>query len=326
MPHGTLRPMRHARPGFTLDTIMLEGLLPSDATHFMRVRGSESEARRIADLVAETFDPAEVAAASFEESEGVWVAEAYAGSAFDPDMLRDLVGLAAGPDRAAEVEFGEIAEQDWIAASLEGLAPVVVGPFHVHGSHDRGRVPPNAIGIEIEAALAFGTGHHGTTQGCLAAIVDEARQGRPRRVLDVGTGTGVLAIAAARQFRTPVMAGDIDVVAVKTARENARANLAGPFVTLVHAPGVDAGPLRDGGPYDLILANILLPPLKRLARPLAGLLAPGGRMVLSGLLDSHANAALAAYRAQGLTCLRRRSIAGWTTLTLTAGGSAPRRL
>ena len=303
---------------------MLEGLLPNDATHFIRVRAGEMDARRIADLIAETFDPAEVAAASFEESEGVWIAEAYAGSAFDPDLMRDLVAIATSPERAETMEFGEIQQQDWIAASLEGLAPVVVGPFRVHGAHDRGRVPVNAIGIEIEAALAFGTGHHGTTQGCLAAIVDEARQGRPRRILDVGTGTGVLAIAAARQFRSGVMAGDIDLVAVKTARENARANLAGPFVTLVHAPGVDAGMLRDGGPYDLILANILLPPLKRLARSLAGLLAPGGRVVLSGLLDSHANAALAAYRAQGLTLVRRRSIAGWTTLTLRSGGVATR--
>ena len=220
---------------------MLEGLLPNDATHFIRVRAGEMDARRIADLIAETFDPAEVAAASFEESEGVWIAEAYAGSAFDPDLMRDLVAIATSPERAETMEFGEIQQQDWIAASLEGLAPVVVGPFRVHGAHDRGRVPVNAIGIEIEAALAFGTGHHGTTQGCLAAIVDEARQGRPRRILDVGTGTGVLAIAAARQFRSGVMAGDIDLVAVKTARENARANLAGPFVTLVHAPGVDAG-------------------------------------------------------------------------------------
>ncbi len=303
---------------------MLEGLLPNDATHFMRVTAAERDARRIADLIAETFDPAEVAVANFEQSEGVWAVEAYAGSAFDADMLRDLVAVAAGDALAAEVEFGALQEKDWIAASLEGLAPVRVGPFHVHGSHDRNRVPPNGIGIEIEAALAFGTGHHGTTQGCLAAIAEEARRARPRRILDVGTGTGVLAIAAARLTRSPVMAGDIDAVAVRTARENARANGAAPFVTCVLAPGIDAPALRMAGPYDLILANILLPPLKRLARPLSGLLAPGGRIVLSGLLDSHANAALAAYRAQGLKLVRRRSIEGWTTLVLRADGAAPR--
>ncbi|MEP9377294.1 50S ribosomal protein L11 methyltransferase [Aquabacter sp. CN5-332] len=305
---------------------MLEGLLPNDATHYMRVSAPEGDARRIADLIAETFDPAEVAVANFEQPDGVWAVEAYAGSAFDPDMLRDLVVVAAGEDFAARVEFGELQEKDWIAASLEGLAPVRVGPFHVHGSHDRARVPPNGIGIEIEAALAFGTGHHGTTQGCLAAIVDEARRGTPRRVLDVGTGTGVLAIAAARRFRTLVMAGDIDVVAVRTGKENARANASAPFVRMVLAPGVDAPALQREGPYDLILANILLPPLKRLAKPLRPLLAPGGRVVLSGLLESHANAALAAYRAQGLKLVRRRNIEGWTTLTLSAGGASARPL
>ena len=304
---------------------MLEGLLPNDATHFMRVTAPEQDARCISDLIAETFDPAEVAVAMFEVSDDVWTVEAYAGSAFDPDMLRDLVIVAAGEDYGAQVAFGEIQAQDWIASSLEGLAPVRVGPFHVHGSHDRARVPPNGIGIEIEAALAFGTGHHGTTQGCLAAIVDEGRIGVPRRILDVGTGTGVLAIAAARLFRTNVMAGDIDIVAVRTARENARVNLSAPFVRMVLAPGVDAPSLRNEGPYDLILANILLPPLKRLARPLRSLLAPGGRLVLSGLLESHANAALAAYRAQGLKLLRRRNIEGWTTLTLTASGANPRK-
>lgn len=303
---------------------MLEGLLPNDATHYMRVRAPEDVARRIADLIAETFDPAEVAVANFEQPDGIWAVEAYAGSAFDADILRDLVAVAGGDEFADRMEFGELQEKDWVAASLEGLAPVRVGPFHVHGSHDRARVPVNGIGIEIEAALAFGTGHHGTTQGCLAAIVDECHLGRPGRVLDVGTGTGVLAIAAARLFRSKVMAGDIDAVAVRTARENARANASAPFVQMVLAPGVESPELRREGPYDLILANILLPPLKRLAKPLRSLLAPGGRVVLSGLLDAHANAALAAYRAQGLRLLRRRSIDGWTTLTLSAGGSAPR--
>ncbi|OZA97829.1 MAG: ribosomal protein L11 methyltransferase [Rhizobiales bacterium 39-66-18] len=305
---------------------MFEGLLPSDATHFMRVSAPEMLARRIADLLAESFDPAEVAVANFEQPDLSWAVEVYAGEAFDPDRLRDLVEVAAGADLAAQVTFGELQEKDWVAASLEGLAPVRVGPFHVHGSHDRARVPPNGIGIEIEAALAFGTGHHGTTQGCLAAIVDAARIGRPGKVLDVGTGTGVLAIGAARLFRVPVVASDLDEVAVRTARENARANLAGPYIHMVLAAGAGAAAVRRPGPYDLILANILLPPLKRLARPLRPLLAPGGKVVLSGLLPSHANAALAAYRAQGLQLVRRRDIDGWTTLTLSATGAKPKRV
>ncbi|MFG1346922.1 50S ribosomal protein L11 methyltransferase [Xanthobacter autotrophicus DSM 431] len=296
---------------------MLEGLPPNDATHVMRVAAPQAAARRIADLISETFDPAEVAVANFERADNDWVVEVYAGFAFDAEQLAELVEFAAGPEIAAGVTFGDLEQKDWVAASLEGLAPVAVGPFMVHGSHDRARVSQNRIGIEIEAALAFGTGHHGTTQGCLHAIVDAARKGRPQRVLDVGTGTGVLAIAAARRFRTKVVGSDIDIVAVHTAKANARANKAGE-VLMLHAAGVGAQSLRTHGPYDLILANILLPPLKRLARPLRGLLAPGGRIVLSGLLVQQAPAALAVYRAQGLHLVSKRHIEGWATLTLAA--------
>lgn len=297
---------------------MLEGLPPNDASHVMRVAATRDVAMRIANLISETFDPTEVAVANFERGEDDWLVEVFAGEAFDADRLRDLVAIAAGEDVAAGTTFSAVEEKDWVAASLEGLAPVKVGPFMVHGAHDRGRVPQSTIGIEIEAALAFGTGHHGTTQGCLAAIADIARIGRPQRILDVGTGTGVLAIAAARCFHTTVIASDIDIVAVRTARANARANKAGAGMTLLHAAGADVQSITAQGPYDLILANILLPPLKRLARPLRNLLAPGGRIVLSGLLVAQAPAALAAYRSQGLHLVSRRHIEGWATLTLAA--------
>ena len=302
---------------------MLEGLPPNDATHVMRVEAPRRLAQRIADLISETFDPAEVAVANFERTDEEWVVEVYAGAAFDADMLRELVEIAAGPETAAAVTFGEIEQKDWVTASLEGLAPVAVGPVVVHGAHDRGRVGPHRIGIEIEAALAFGTGHHGTTQGCLHAVVQAARQGRPRRVLDVGTGTGVLAIAAERLFHTEIVGSDIDIVAVRTAKANAMANKA-PGVRMVHAAGAGARAIRIHGPYDLILANILLAPLKRLARPLATLLAPGGRIVLSGLLTAQVPAALAAYRAQGLHLVSQRHIEGWATLTLAARSGRPR--
>lgn len=301
---------------------MLEGLPPNGATHIMRVSAPERAARAIADLIAESFDPAEVATAAFEEGES-WAVEVYFAEEPDEDAVRELMRIAA-PDAADEAIFSTLDKKDWVAASLEGLAPVPVGRVVVHGSHDRGRIAPNRIGIEIEAALAFGTGHHGTTQGCLHAIASAAKRGRPLRVLDVGTGTGVLAIAAARQFRTHVLASDIDRVAVATARENARLNKALGNITLLHAPGLGAREFRQraggGRGFDLILANILLGPLKGLAKPMRPLLAPGGTVVLSGLLAPQAASALAAYRAQGLRLKRKRVIEGWATLELVAGG------
>ncbi len=176
-----------------------------------------------------------------------------------------LVGRRCG-GRRAHARDGRAA--DWVTQSLAGLRPVRAGRFIVHGAHDRARIEPNDIGIEIEAALAFGTGHHGTTRGCLLALDDLAKRGRARRVLDVGTGSGVLAIAAAKIFRTRVVASDIDRVAVEAARANARLNRAGATITFVHADGVNARAIAAGAPYDLIFANILLGPLMRLAVPL----------------------------------------------------------
>ena len=175
-----------------------------------------------------------------------------------------------------------------VAQSLAGLKPVRAGRFVIHGAHDRARPKPNDIGIEIEAALAFGTGHHGTTYGCLLALTELTKRRRFRRVLDIGTGTGVLAIAAARLMRTHVVASDIDVIAVRAAKSNARLNRAAPLVAFARAAGTGASVIAGDAPYDLILANILLGPLMRLAVPLRKLMAPGARIVLSGSLPGHA--------------------------------------
>jgi ribosomal protein L11 methyltransferase len=274
----------------------------------------EQSARRIADLVAESLPADEIAVALVDIGAGRWRVAMYFLAAPDEKIIRALTVAAAGTAVVKALRFEHVAAKDWVRESLAGLAPVTAGRFIVHGAHDRARVPFNRIGIEIEAALAFGTGHHGTTRGCLLALDSLCKSLPRRRILDLGTGSGVLAIAAARALRQPVLATDIDGVAVRAARANAARNRAGSFVEVVKAAGVTGPKLRERAPYDLILANILLRPLQRLAAPLMRLTAPGARVVLSGLLASQANAAIAAYR--GLALERRIDLDGWTTLVL----------
>jgi ribosomal protein L11 methyltransferase len=274
----------------------------------------------------ERLDPDQAAVSAFE-GEGSWVVEVHFREAPDREQLTALARDACD-GKTPELSFDRVAVTDWVASSLAGLTPVRVGRFVVHGAHDRGKFSPNTIGIEIEAALAFGTGHHGTTKGCLAAIERTARLRKPRRVLDLGTGTGVLAIAAARTLHRPVVAGEIDPWAVIAARINARANRAGGYVRVVRANGIAHPAIGAGAPYDLVLANILLKPLQGLARPVRGLLARGSTVVLSGLIPSQAEAALSAWRGQGLVLQRRDTIENWVTLTLAlpaAKKTTPRR-
>jgi len=275
-------------------------------------------AQAVADAVAERFALGDVAVSLSDAGGGRWqVAIHFRGEA-ERERVRGAVAAAVGAEAAAALQFGSVEAADWVRQSLAGLRPVAAGRFVVHGAHDRTRVPLNHIGIEIEAALAFGTGHHGTTRGCLLAL-DAICKAMPLaktrpRILDVGTGSGVLAIAAARALHAHVLATDIDAFAVRTARSNASHNRAGSLLSVVLADGVGARTIRTHALYHLIFANILLGPLKRIATPLRRLAAPGGRVVLSGILPSQANAVIAAYRPLALQ--RRLDIDGWTTLVL----------
>jgi ribosomal protein L11 methyltransferase len=278
--------------------------------------GDEHAAKRIVEVLTEIFFDGEAAVAAFERPDGRWDVAVHFADAPDEGLLRELVTNAAGAEIAGTLSFDTVEARDWVKASLEDLVPVPARRFVVHGAHDRERVPPNKLAIEIEAALAFGTGHHGTTRGCLLLLDHVLKSHRPRRVLDLGTGTGVLSIAAAKALKIGVLASDIDPPSVKVARENARLNEAGHLVQVICATGFSAPAFAQRGPFDLVLANILANPLRQLATPMARHLAPGALVILSGLLTHQAPSVIAAYRARSLLPQKHLRIEGWSSLLL----------
>ena len=209
--------------------------------------GNEAAARRVVDVLTEVFLEGDAAVAAFERPDGQWDVTLHFAEAPDQALLREIIATSAGNDIAANLAFDTVEAKDWVKASLEDLVPVPAGRFVVHGSHDRDRVAPNKLAIEIEAALAFGTGHHGTTRGCLLLLDHVLKQARPERVLDLGTGTGVLGIAAAKSLHLRVLASDIDPPSVRVAAENAALNQAGdPRHRLRRAGFCQKRPVRPG--------------------------------------------------------------------------------
>src|ERR1700716_1792547 len=278
--------------------------------------GSEQSARRVLDLLSESFFEGQAAIAAFERSDGRWGISVHFAEAPDQTSIRELVGIAAGDDVARDITFDTVKAKDWVKATLEELVPVRAGRFVVHGHHDRSKVPSNKLGIEIEAALAFGTGHHGTTRGCLLLLGQVLRSRSPQRVLDRGSGTGVLAIAAAKAVRRRVLANDIDPVSVQVARDNARLNGVGNLVEAICGSGFSAPQFARRGPFDLVMANILANPLRQMATPMAAHLAPSALLILSGLLPHQAQGVIASYRARGLLLRRHLEIDGWSSVLM----------
>ena len=285
------------------------------------VTTTEKGAEHILDILSEVFGEEEFALGTTEvdEKRDIWEASVYM-MADEEDVLRQRIaeGLAqACPGAVIEREV--IPEIDWIAKSLEGLKPVRAGRFLVHGSHDRDKVRENDIAIEIDAGQAFGTGHHGTTAGCLE-IIDAVARARPvRRALDLGTGSGVLAIALRKIRNIPILATDIDPVAVAVAKDNVRRNGIVSGIRLVTAPGFHSPTFREEGPFDLIIANILARPLMKMAPQLAAHLSPGGSVILSGILAEQRWKVLAAYNGARLHHVRTIWRNGWVTIHLQRG-------
>jgi ribosomal protein L11 methyltransferase len=276
---------------------------------------TREQAFALVEAVMERDDLALTASAHEDEDTGEWLFEATCHGLPDLDSFSALARDVLGGTLEFSVDPID-PEIDWVAKSLEGLHPVTAGGFHVYGSHDETPRPAGAIPIRIDAAQAFGTGHHETTTGCLEAIGRALRTRRYHRPIDIGTGTGVLAIAIAKRGHLKVLATDIDPVAVKTAIDNARDNGVGALVPVIEASGLAHPAIARQGPFDLIVANILAGPLLALAPAMGRAARRGATIILSGLLVHQAPRIAAAYAAAGMPLVRRIERKNWATLVL----------
>ena len=264
----------------------------------------------------EALEPAPTGVGVFEieDGSGTWEVGGY----FDVEPDAVALDLLAAAHGARAFMVSEVPDVDWVAKVRRDLSPVEAGRFFVYGSHDADRVPPGRVALLIEASMAFGTGHHGTTQGCLRALDRLVARGvQARDIADIGCGTAVLAMAAARVWAdAEVIASDIDTVAVEVAEANLAANAMSDRVACVEATGLDHADLAARRPYDLVFANILKGPLVALAPDIGGAVAPEGHAILSGILNEQTDDVLVAYWSAGFDEVERDVIGAWTTLTL----------
>lgn len=285
------------------------------------VTAGKTEAERVFSMLERAFeeDGLPISTSEIDEDREIYEVSVYT---FEPDEIETRIRDVLGGDAfGLALEREQVPDIDWVAHSLEGLKPVRAGRFFVHGSHDRDKRRANDIGIEIDAGLAFGTGHHGTTSGCLDMMGEVIRRERPRNALDLGTGSAVLAIGVAKLAPIPVLATDIDPVAVAVAHDNVVKNGVVARVRTATATGFHHPAMRIAAPFDLIVANILARPLMQLAPQMRRHLAPGGSLILSGILESQRDKVLAAYRVQGLFHHKTLRREGWVTLHLKASAS-----
>ncbi len=264
----------------------------------------------------EVLDPEPLGVGVFEieDGSGLWEVGAYFTS--PPDQAG--LALLAAVNGTKDFVISELPETDWVAKVRRDLAPVEAGRFFLYGSHDADKLPSDRIGLLIDAAMAFGTGHHGTTLGCLLAMDRLGRDGFvPSRIADVGCGTAVLAMAAAKLWKQSVLANDIDPVAVEVARANIKANGLSDLVHAVESAGFPKQDDLASGPFDLVFANILKGPLLSLAPDMSANVTSGGRVILSGLLQEQQAEVLNCYEEHGFSLVAEDPIGDWATLTLT---------
>lgn len=269
------------------------------------------------EVVAGALEPCGVSVSWFGEDAGPWQVSALSADAPSPAMVDVALAVACAAAGIAVPAYRmePVAERDWLAAAWQDHAAFRVGRFHVHGSHDPSPPPFGTIGLCVDAATAFGSGRHPSTAGCLEALATLKR--RPAGpALDMGCGSGILAIAMAKLWRLPVVAADVDPEAVRVTRANARLNGVGTLVRAVTADGYRKPVIRRGAPYAVITANILAKPLQAMARDLATVLAPGGIAILSGFLAQDERAVEARHRAGGLRRMQSIDHGGWRTLIM----------
>lgn len=280
------------------------------------IEADAAAAERIELAFEEALDPSPVAVGRFDLGQGRFEVFAHYDEAPRHDALLGLIGASAGSRALGPLRIEEIADADWVTLSQGQRGPVRAGRFVVHGSHDRGRVKRHLLAIEIDAGQAFGTAHHASTRGCLLALDAHLKRRRPRIVIDIGTGTGILAIAAAKALKRRVLASDSDPLAVRIAGDNARKNGVKPLVRTLKASGF-AHPSLRRLTADFVLANLLEGALHDLAPCMARHMRPGGDAILSGITQTQARGIEARYRAHGFTLKKRIILDGWTTLVIT---------
>ncbi len=279
------------------------------------VEAAQSDAMRIAQALDESEQPQSLSVSCFDLGQGLFEVSALYETAPERGDLQALINEAANDGSVSSLKIEVVPDANWVTISQGQRGPVRAGRFLIHGSHDRGRLPSNRYTIEIDADQAFGTAHHATTLGCLLVLDELAKWGRPNLVLDVGTGTGILAIAAALAFDRAVIATDNDPIAIEIAQQNAAKAAVGQSVHAFVADGLAHPKLRRLAP-DLIVANILARPLYSLAPEMARIIMPGGYVLLSGITASQARATTARYVSLGFVLEKRILLDGWATLLL----------